>query len=633
MRKLVGIFPFVLSRAFISIGAILFTHVLYAQQMTVNNILYNVLSMDELTVEVAAAQNPGTYGTSVSIPNTISYGGKTWNVVAIGDNAFSLISPEELKSITIGNTVKRIGESAFSGCRNLETISGGASVETIGDNAFRYCSSLKYTIIGSSLTEIGNYAYLGCTSLTNASIGEDMTSIGIGVYKNCTGVERLYIGRHYVQIPDEFCYGCTNLSTIAYEEPYTSVSAVGAYAFYNCGELTSLRTASNCQFGDGAFQDCVKLSKIIISTTASIGSRAFMGCKKVTRAVDLHGDIGMDAFAGSGLTEVSAQSENIGSGAFSYCKDLTSASLSNVKILSGSLFAGCSLLSTITLPNDYTNIEDGAFSGCASLTSFTIPQTVSAIGNDAFNGCSGLSSIIFKGNMPKLGARTSSCFYDCPLLTNIYYPAYDNSYYTSAVMQTGYVSVGTDVVQRTLHPQITLQKEWNSYCASASYEVPDGIEAYVVKSSSSSTVTLKKVNTINRGEGLLLKPVLTGTSYEATRITSPEAYSSNMLVGVTTATDISTPEDGFTNFILKNGEFCKGTGTLAAFKAYLPLPTEQVASSRMLQLVFEDDTTGVSIIGNESETGVWYDILGYRYASKPTKSGLYIVNGKKVIIK
>lgn len=630
MREFIGLSRFLFKRAGVLTVGILLAQMLYAQQMTVNNILYNVLSTEQLTVEVAAGQNPAVCGTSVSIPSEITYDAKTWKVKAVGENAFSWYNPTQLLSVELGYNVSSIGASAFAGCRNLTSISG-TGVKEIGAYAFQNCSSLTSTFASSNITTIGNYAYMGCTSLTNASIGEDMTSIGIGVYKNCTGVERLYIG-HSVQIPDEFCYGCTNLSTITYEETYTSVSAVGAYAFYNCGELASLRTASNCQFGDGAFQNCVKLSKTISSTTASIGSRAFMNCKKVTRAVDLRGDIGMYAFSGSGLTEVSAQTANIGNGAFSYCEDLTSASLSNVKILSGGLFSGCSLLSTITLPSNYTSIGDGAFSGCESLTSFTIPQTVSSIGNDAFNGCSGLSSIIFKGNMPELGDRASSCFYDCPLLTNIYYPAYDNSYYTSAVMQTGNVSVGS-AVQRTLHPQITLQKEWNSYCASASYEVPDGIEAYVVKSSSSSTVTLKKVNTINQGEGLLLKPVLTGTSYEATRITSPEAYSSNMLVGVTTATDISTPEDGFTNFILKNGEFCKGTGTLAAFKAYLPLPTEQVASSRMLQLVFEDDTTGVSIIGNESETGVWYDILGCRYASKPTKSGLYIVNGKKVIIK
>ena len=604
---------------------------LSAEEFTVDNILYNVLSSTDNTVEVAAAQNPGTYGTSVSIPNTISYGGKTWNVVAIGDNAFSLYSPEELKSITIGNAVKRIGESAFSGCRNLETISGGASVEMIGDNAFSGCSSLNRTISGSSLTEIGNYAYRGCTSLTSASIGEDMTSIGIGVYKNCTGVERLYIG-HSVQIPDEFCYGCTNLSTITYEETYTKVFSVGGYAFYNCGELVSLRTTSDCQFGDFAFANCTKFSGTI-STSSSIGQGAFMNCKKITRAVNLRGDIGIDAFSGSGLTEVSAQTVNIGNGAFSNCEDLTSASLPNVKILSGSLFEGCSLLSTITLPSNYTSIGARAFSGCSSLAleAFEIPKEVSSIGGSAFSGCSGIKSVIFNGSLPQFGGLAYTVLSDCPLLTDIYFPAYDYSSYISATyLKTGYITNGSDV-ERTLHPQIKLPKEWNSYCSTGTFEVPDGIEAYIVKSAGGSTVSLKQVSVINSGQGVILKPALTNTAYDAIT-TTYQAYDTNLLVGTTISTDLSTPEDGYTNFILYNGEFRRTSGTISAFKAYLPLPII-ISNARSLSIVLEDGTTNIKNISNDYSEDAWYDLNGVRFESIPAKKGLYIHNGKLSINK
>ena len=31
--------------------------------------------------------------------------------------------------------------------------------------------------------------------------------------------------------------------------------------------------------------------------------------------------------------------------------------------------------------------------------------------------------------------------------------------------------------------------------------------------------------------------------------------------------------------------------------------------------------------------GVWYDLMGRRYTETPTQSGIYIMNGKKILIK
>lgn len=601
---------------------------LNAQEMTVNGILYKVLSSDNLTVEVTAGQNPGSCGTNVTIPSTISYESKTWTVTAIGDGAFSVYSPESLLSVALPTSIVKIGNGAFSGCRNLSSVTGAGAVVEIGHNAFKGCSSLSRPYFSSEIRTIGDYAFMGCTSFDFASIGEEIESLGRGVYKNCTGIEGLYIG-HSIQIPDEFCYGCTNLSSIRYEESYTRVSAVGAYAFYNCGKLTSLRTTSNCQFGEFAFANCTNLSDVI-STTSSIGQSAFMNCENIKRANLGAGDIGSSAFSGSGISEVWSSASNIGWGAFSYCANLTTATLTRVNEIPGDIFSGCSVLSSITLPNNYTSIGSNAFYGCELIETFEVPQTVTSIGNYAFNGCASLTQVVFKGSMPELGSMASTILFDCPLLTDIYYPAFDNSYYLSPIMQTGRVSYGSDI-QRGLHPQIILKNEWNSYCATASYKVPDGIEAYVVKSCGGSSVKLKKVTTINQGEGLLLKPEQANTVYEAIRIADAEAYSNNMLVGVTTATDLSTPEDGYTNFILYNGEFRKTTGTLQAFKAYLPLPSTLVANSRMLQIVIDDETTGISTMLKESEHDVWYDMQGCRYTSRPSKKGIYILNGKKYV--
>ena len=45
------------------------------------------------------------------------------------------------------------------------------------------------------------------------------------------------------------------------------------------------------------------------------------------------------------------------------------------------------MLTSVTIPDSVTSIEEDAFSGCTRLTSVTIPDSVTSIGEDAFYGC------------------------------------------------------------------------------------------------------------------------------------------------------------------------------------------------------------------------------------------------------
>ena len=71
-------------------------------------------------------------------------------------------------------------------------------------------------------------------------------------------------------------------------------------------------------------------------------------------------------------------------------------------------------------------------------------------------------------------------------------------------------------------------------------------------------------------------------------------------------------------------------GDLPAGKAYLNIA---VSSAPVLNLNFGDDTTGIDMVKGEGfkVNGEFYNLNGQR-VTQPTK-GLYIVNGKKVVIK
>ena len=96
--------------------ALLLPTTAYAYDFEVDGIYYNYYYTDAWTateVYVTSGTN-GSYSGSITIPKTVTYNGKTYSVIAIGNSAFK--NRTGLTSINIPNTVTSIGESAFYYC-------------------------------------------------------------------------------------------------------------------------------------------------------------------------------------------------------------------------------------------------------------------------------------------------------------------------------------------------------------------------------------------------------------------------------------------------------------------------------------------------------------------------------------
>lgn len=181
----------------------------------------------------------------------------------------------------------------------------------------------------------------------------------------------------------------------------------------------------------------------------------------------------------------------------------------------------------------------------------------------------------------------------------------------------------------------------------ATLALPDGLKAYVVNEGSSNkdVATLEEVSNIPAGTGVILKGTAGETYTLSTTADDAATFASNNLVAVTSDMPLAEEtESGYTNFILgADGSDVKfyrttGSGTLKAGKAYLHYKTKYVTTGSeapALTIEFANGGTtgiGATLVNSEERTVKnVYDLQGRRVA-QPTK-GLYIVNGKKVVIK
>jgi hypothetical protein len=234
-----------------------------------------------------------------------------------------------LISITLPESLTKIGSYAFYKCSSLISIDIPEGVTSIGYEAFYGCSSLTSITLPESLTKIGSYAFSKCSSLISIDIPEGVTSIGYEAF-----------------------YGCSSLTSINIPEGVTSIES---WTFGYCSSLTSINIPESVtNIGDDAFFGCSSLTSLNIpESVTSIGNSAFDCCSSLT-SINIP----------EGVT-------SIGYDAFFYCSSLTS----------------------INIPESVTSIGYNAFYGCSSLTSINIPEGVTSIGNSAFDGCSSLKFI------------------------------------------------------------------------------------------------------------------------------------------------------------------------------------------------------------------------------------------------
>ncbi len=236
-----------------------------------------------------------------------------------------------------------------------------------------------------------------------------------GIYFNITDATKHEVAVTYKAAEGKSYSGDINIPpTVTHEGTTYSVTSIGAYAFFSCHYLTSITIPNSVtSIGEWAFMGCLGLTSVNIpNSVTTIGDSAFQWCTGLT-SITIPSSvtaIGACAFADCrGLIEINVDTENriyASVEGVIYNKTLTEIILypggktettfsipNSVTTIGRVAFYDCSNLTSVTIPNSVTSIGEGAFSGCEGLTSMTIPSSVTSIGEHAFIICTGLIEI------------------------------------------------------------------------------------------------------------------------------------------------------------------------------------------------------------------------------------------------
>ena len=435
-------------------------------EFTVGGLTYNVIDQIAKTVEVInfTDELPST----VTIPATVSYGGKNYTVTAIASSAF--YQNQTITEITISEGITSIGSSTFGWCFALTTVNIPASLTQMGDWVFDNCLALTainvagsntayYSVNGilfnkdkttlicypagkpqleytipSSVTVIGVNAFAYCDALTQLTIPSSVTSIGEWAFDSCTALaEMTVLATVPPTVADAVFYSVNRNIPV-----YVPAESLAAYQAAEVWKEFNLQAIAVNEFTVGG------LTYEVIDHDA-----------KTVEVINFTNELPNTATIPA---TVSYEGENytvtaIASEAFSQNETITEITISEgITSIGDSTFGRCSALTTVNIPASLTNMGDWVFDACTALTQinvasgntaycsengilfnkdkttlicypagkpetdYTIPSSVTVIGKNAFSNCVAITTLTIPAGVTII---EDYAFYFCTALAEM----------------------------------------------------------------------------------------------------------------------------------------------------------------------------------------------------------------------
>ena len=313
---------------------------------------YNISAANG-NVATVYVNEPGTLATEIRLSSGL-FPAQVSNLIITGgtlnEDDFAIMRSNmracyDIDLTLAGNT--EIPAGAFTGRSMLLNIKLPAATTAIGDNAFTNCAVMHLESLPATLETIGEGAFSGCTGMdSELSMPASLTRVGADAFAG-SGVKRVdFSGAEGLDLSNAYNLfgGCRNLSEVVLPNatkmiPGSMFKGSGLSEVYLPEGLESI--------GSEAFKECGLLKGINLPSTVN--------------------NIGDRAFAYSGLEGIDLPKSVTGMGEY--------------------VFTG-SKVAYVNFPAGLTGISSGMAKDCPDLMVVNLPRKLQSIGNEALNSAS-----------------------------------------------------------------------------------------------------------------------------------------------------------------------------------------------------------------------------------------------------